>query len=525
MAWLDTDGKTVLDQSAGLGTPRPEQPGRCLDFDGLTQHIKSNTSTALQITGDITMVARVNPDTVSGFDRIVGCQGTGESLATNAIYGMYLDDGGVAYVHESGSGINQVIDFSSTVSAGTGIDIIMVRDASAKSVSLYLDGLFVETKTYTTAPAGGTSGSVYVGTFDNGSTSVNRFKGLISDVRIYDRTLTAAEALAYHTQGTSTGNKALVTGVPNDHLLGYYCDDNSTTTARNNGTLGTSYDGTIVNGATAMLHEGDDVPWDPQNLIGYSDGLLMQAVDVSSVTIRINESSNEISWGDGATEELTSAEVTHNYAVQGDYDIHFTAKNMSWFYCQNNDLVAFETHAAWPNLTRLWLYNNDLPALETHAEWAKLDQILLYDNNLTTLETHPEWIKLKHLRCANNNLASLETHSEWTLLSHLRCNHNNITTLETHAEWTGIFWFYCYNNNLATLKAHAEWTNINRLYCYSNNLPASEIDAILITLDAGGVSNGNLNYKTNPGSADASRSAAATTAKANLVAKGWTVTV
>ena len=63
------------------------------------------------------------------------------------------------------------------------------------------------------------------------------------------------------------------------------------------------------------------------------------------------------------------------------------------------------------------------------------------------------------------------------------------------------------------------------LLCYDNDLPAAEIDDILTELDATGVNNGTLNYSSNPGSADLDRSGAAATAKSNLVAKGWTVTI
>jgi hypothetical protein len=43
--------------------------------------------------------------------------------------------------------------------------------------------------------------------------------------------------------------------------------------------------------------------------------------------------------------------------------------------------------------------------------------------------------------------------------------------------------------------------------------------------DAAGASNGIMQYQNNPGSSDASRSAAALTAKGNLIARGWTITI
>jgi len=78
--------------------------------------------------------------------------------------------------------------------------------------------------------------------------------------------------------------------------------------------------------------------------------------------------------------------------------------------------------------------------------------------------------------------------------------------------------------SLTTLLAHSTWTSIATFYCSHNSLSIASIDAILIAFDATGATGGTLNYYMNPGSSDGDRSGAATTAKSNLVTKGWTIT-
>lgn len=58
----------------------------------------------------------------------------------------------------------------------------------------------------------------------------------------------------------------------------------------------------------------------------------------------------------------------------------------------------------------------------------------------------------------------------------------------------------------------------------SNSLSSATIDQLLIDLDQNGGSNGTLNYFSNPGSGSANRSPQGAQARANLLARGWTIT-
>jgi hypothetical protein len=134
----------------------------------------------------------------------------------------------------------------------------------------------------------------------------------------------------------------------------------------------------------------------------------------------------------------------------------------------------------------------------------------------------PELVELIDVR--DDGVTEINTRA-WTNLTYLHCGSNSLTSLDTFAAWTNLTTLYCHSNSLTSLDTFAAWTNLTTLYCSSNSLPASEIDDILTTLDTAGASNGNLNYSSNPGSADVDRSGAAATSKTNLITRGWVVTI
>ena len=273
-------------------------------------------------------------------------------------------------------------------------------------------------------------------------------------------------------------------------------------------------------------------------------------------------------FGDGASQTANSA--THSYSVAGNYPVSWDVlpdlvkqldvrvdgvtkintkpwTNLTTLYCYSNSLTTLDTFAAWTNLTYLYCYSNSLTTLDTFAEWTSLTTLSCgsnslttldtfaawtnltylscYSNSLTTLDTFAAWTNLTTLYCYSNSLTTLNTFAAWTNLTYLYCGSNSLTTLDTFAEWTNLTYLYCGSNSLTTLDTFAEWTSLTTLYCYSNNLTATVIDDILVNLDTAGASNGLLDYSSNPGASDSLRSGAATTAKANLIVKGWVITI
>jgi hypothetical protein len=206
-------------------------------------------------------------------------------------------------------------------------------------------------------------------------------------------------------------------------------------------------------------------------------------------------------WGDGNDD--TGDSVNHTYGAPGDYSV-------TW------DIVDAAVIA-------LLVSNDEITELNTKSTWDMIS-FRCDANSLTTLDTFDTWVNFTLFHCHSNNLTSLDTFATWTSLTTLYCHDNSITSLDTFSDWTSLSSIFCHENSLTTLEVFSTWVVFDDLLCYDNSLPAPEIDDILINLDTAGVSNGTLAYENNPGSADGARSGAATTAKANLVSKGWVVT-
>ena len=200
--------------------------------------------------------------------------------------------------------------------------------------------------------------------------------------------------------------------------------------------------------------------------------------------------------------------------------------SLQFFEMQSCALTSFTTHPEWVAIEDLRFNDNLLNAFVAHPEWVALDCLDLTNNNITSFITHPEWINLRLLTLTTNNLTSLTTHTEWVALEELVASDNNIApNVQTFNTWTSLTRIQLNNNALTTFQAHREWTLINEVKIQNNMLPATEIDAVLIELDASGALGGTLDYAGNPGAPDVSRSAPAATAKANLIGNGWTVLI
>lgn len=257
--WIGDDGRTVLDQRSGLGTPRDRQPGRALEFNGINQAVKL----ALNPIGNVdqSMTCWINPD-VGGADGYV----------------VSTRDGGLGGLSLFINGENRITTVVGSVARST-LSILpsdawslvtLNYIAATQTVEVYLDSNAVYTNDHSAEIFSANQQSHLGARGDGVGSFVKPIKAILSDARMYSRNLTTKEIASLHQQG-QTPNRRL-NGVPNDQVVGYYLDDKSTTTVLNNGTLGPEYAGSIQNGSVGMLHEGDDVPWSPQNLIGYSDG-------------------------------------------------------------------------------------------------------------------------------------------------------------------------------------------------------------------------------------------------------------
>jgi len=217
---------------------------------------------------------------------------------------------------------------------------------------------------------------------------------------------------------------------------------------------------------------------------------------------------NVIEWqlGDESANQNTNT-LNYNYNAVGSFDVNYN--------------IGAETD--WKRIYGYWNY---ITGVTTQAAWTAMERYVFWTNCITSVETHPEWTAMLQFNVNDNELTELETHPEWTSMTLFHIYTNNISgTVNTYAAWVAMETFDVSFNNLNTVELHPEWTAMTFCRVRDNNLNASEIDNLLIAIDGAGASSGQLHYQNNPASADACRSAAANTAKANLVARSWTISI
>ena len=181
--------------------------GKAMQFDGVNDSITVGRGAGdnLAIAGDLTMESWVNFD---GQSNIAGFAGASiENAADNVLYMMFaFANGDLTYAHENGTGVNNTLTFSGVLTLGKWQHVAAVRDVSAKSVTMYVNGVSVGTKTYANGPDGSSSGQLTIGKLPGFNT--NFTDGELSDLRIWSTARSATEIADNYNQtlfGSQTG--------------------------------------------------------------------------------------------------------------------------------------------------------------------------------------------------------------------------------------------------------------------------------------------------------------------------------
>lgn len=175
------------------------QVGGALSFDGFNDHVEVPDSDSLDITGDLTLEAWIEPDSV-----IYTAQGEiiGKWVAGNASYYFAIRDGYLQMrISANGSDYYNIEETSNAnLSIDTWYHVVGVYDASEQDIKLYINGVVEESTTVEgIIPSIIHSGSakVKIGGFSPGY----YFDGKIDEVAIYDRVLTACEICQHYNNG------------------------------------------------------------------------------------------------------------------------------------------------------------------------------------------------------------------------------------------------------------------------------------------------------------------------------------
>lgn len=237
----------------GSGTSTtPGKIGQALSFDGSDDYVGVANNTPLQITGDMTISTwfrlRSTPSNGAG---LVSVGISGETLDTNILYQLSIDTtsgNDIKIGHEYNTGTDQISTFDTNLSLGEWYHITAVRDTTALTWTLYINGVPFSggPYTFTNNTEGGSTGIFAVGRY--ASTNIY-IPADMDDVRIYGRALSASEVLALRHSG-STKISASNTGSTGGGLVGYWTFDGKTMYNNVQDSSGQGNHGSLVTGAS-----------------------------------------------------------------------------------------------------------------------------------------------------------------------------------------------------------------------------------------------------------------------------------
>jgi len=210
LAFDETAGTTAIDSSPTLknGTIRGAvrvaagKIGGALQFDGVDDWVTvtdvATTTSPLKLTTGMTIEAWVNPSAMNGWETILmkerGVQG--EGLLS---YALYAHDGaplslgqpvpaGYVRVQPTASTSDSAVRGTTKLTLNTWTHLATTYDGANQR--FYVNGVLVGT-TPRTGTIAETNGAIRIG--GNNSSLQEFFQGMIDEVRIYNRALTAAE--------------------------------------------------------------------------------------------------------------------------------------------------------------------------------------------------------------------------------------------------------------------------------------------------------------------------------------------
>jgi hypothetical protein len=252
-------GQYVYDVSGNgntgtLGTSTSAEPadptwttgklGKGLSFDGVNDYVGSFGSSISPVGSRTVSVWFKTLNTTRG--GLVGNRPFADSHGF--VFTVNKDvAGNLSYFHTGGS----VLDVAAGITTGVWYHAVAAYDVPSATVKLYLNGLLIGTGTSFSAEAA----SEFNGIIGDESDRKNHpFNGLIDDVRIYNRALTAGEVAQMYnsTKDGYLGNIKVSTG-----LVGYWkLDDNNALTSvidySGKGNTGTAYNWGVVTSTSVM---------------------------------------------------------------------------------------------------------------------------------------------------------------------------------------------------------------------------------------------------------------------------------
>ena len=211
-------GETVL--ASIYTTDRNSQSNKAMTFNGTDDYVDLGNDTSLRTTGDLSNFTWIK--TISSTGIIVSKFDTGANERSwihrilSDVYTVKITDDG----QTEGAGNSKVYGSSITINDNQWHHVGFTFDASESTLSIYVDGVNDASPTLTqdaaiTSIFDSPNTELLVGARQNSAAKTVFFDGSISDVRIYDRALTAEEIGDLYgkykpVMGTSSLTKGLI---------------------------------------------------------------------------------------------------------------------------------------------------------------------------------------------------------------------------------------------------------------------------------------------------------------------------
>ncbi len=219
-AFSEGSGTTTVDSSgnnntgtllSGASWTTAGKYGNAISFNGSTGYVSVPDSNSLHIGATGTMEAWVNLSATSRWHGIIAKGNANSNATTN--YSIEINSGDGVECGVGNGSTATIVDSTATLTAGTFYHVACTWDGT--NVTIYINGVKDQFRAQGLTPASNTS-PLYIGQFGG---NVDRTSGVIDEVRIYNRALSAAQIQTDMNTPVSSATQTGLTVAPGSFTL------------------------------------------------------------------------------------------------------------------------------------------------------------------------------------------------------------------------------------------------------------------------------------------------------------------
>ena len=447
----NNDGRLINMSITGNASSGPTTDCKfrnCLRFDGVDDYVDVPTSSTLTITSTITLEAWVKPGVVNPYGNIISKESaTAGKSQYDLRHGQVTTDSKFTFFYMGTNDVYQGYStnaqFSDTAKWYHVVAVWTFGDST--SAKIYVDGVLE-------------AGSWWIGTgnvaaySDNGGLDIGRFitaiqyyNGLIDEVRIYNRTLSAEEILSQYNTQKHLFVKDGTLDLDDSSLVGYWKLDSVNSTNYTLDISGNNNDGRLINmSITGNASSGPTTDCKFRNCLRF-DGV-DDYVDVpTSSTLTITSTITLEAWVKPGVVNPYGNIISKESATAGksQYDLRHgqvtTDSKFTFFYMGTNDVyqgystnAQFSDTAKWYHVVAVWTFGDSTSAkiyvdgvLEAGSWWIGTGNVAAYSDNggldigrfITAIQYYNGLID--EVRIYNRTLSAEEILSQYNTQKHL----------------------------------------------------------------------------------------------------------